>query len=233
MYPVLILLGGIVAVDTASGPQILISEPIVSCSLLGILFGVPETGLMIGILFQLLWLGYLPLGGTIHTDNNLAAYISTASLFTASEFFNLTGMSMEAALIPAMFFSVIIGYIGLRIQIYEQHLNGRRNDTLLSHLERGEMPSLMFLHSSGIVTAFLKGSLMALIFIPAGTLFCGIVSYLPPSLFEGMSQASMMIIGTVSASAILFYHTKGRIKSLILGSIGGFTWILLIILKTG
>lgn len=89
LYPVLILWGGIVALDTTSGPQLMISEPIVSCSLLGVIFGAPETGLMLGILFQLLWLGYLPLGGTLFTDNSMAAYISTASVFAASQFFRL------------------------------------------------------------------------------------------------------------------------------------------------
>ncbi|MFC1538221.1 PTS sugar transporter subunit IIC [Candidatus Latescibacterota bacterium] len=231
MYPLLILWGGIVAVDTTSGPQILISEPIVSCSLLGILFGAPETGLMIGILFQLLWLGYLPLGGTVFTDSNLAAYISTAAIFIASDFFDLSGTSMKAALIPAMLFSVIIGIIGLHIHSYEQQLNGERNDRIISCIENGEISSILFLHSMGIATAFLKGVLMTVIFIPAGAILCGIVSYLPFSLLKVMSQTSMVIIGTVTASAIAFYHTKGRTKSLIIGSIGGIIWILFILQK--
>jgi mannose/fructose/N-acetylgalactosamine-specific phosphotransferase system component IIC len=232
IYPVLILLGGIVAADTTSGPQILISEPIVVCSMLGMLFGFPETGILIGIVYQLLWLGYLPLGGTVFTDSNMAAFVSTASLFAASDMFNLSGAAMKAAFIPAMLFSVIVGYTGLRLHVYEQHINGRRNDALLSRLESGKLPSITRLHLSGIVTAFLKGAFMTAVFIPAGTLLCGMVSYLPDSFFEGMSNASMMITGTVTASAILFYRTKGKNKSLIFGAIGGFAWIMLI-LKTG
>ncbi len=55
-YLVLFLLAGIVAMDTTSGPQILLSEPLVSCSALGLLFGNPETGLMLGTFFQLVLL---------------------------------------------------------------------------------------------------------------------------------------------------------------------------------
>lgn len=136
-------------------------------------------------------------------------------------------------MIPAMFLSVLIGYIGLHAKIYEQRINGRRNDTFLLDLEQNKIPSITSLHFSGILTAFSKGALMAAVLIPAGTLFCGSISILPDSLFEGMSYASMMMIGTVSASALLFYHSKGKIKSLILGSLGGFTWILVTILTTG
>ncbi len=49
---VLILMGGIVALDTTSGPQMLISEPIVTCSTLGLLFGRFETGLIMGMFFE-------------------------------------------------------------------------------------------------------------------------------------------------------------------------------------
>jgi len=226
IYPVLILMAGIVSMDTTSGPQILVSEPIVSCSVLGLLFGSPETGLLLGIMFQLLWLGYLPLGGTLFTDNNMAAYIATASLFTASEFFSLEGATLKAALIPAMFLSVFISIIGLHIQNLEQRMNGERSDILFSHFKRGEKPSITLWHSAGICTAFLKGIFMAVIFIPIGTIICGTVHYVPITVLESMSLAPLMIFGTATASAIIFFWTKSKTNFLILGLIGGFTWVL-------
>ena len=226
IYPVLILMAGIVSMDTTSGPQILVSEPIVSCSVLGLLFGSPETGLLLGIIFQLLWLGYLPLGGTLFTDNNMAAYIAAASFFTASEFFSLDGVIMKAAIIPALFLGVFISIIGLHINNVEQRMNGKRSDILFSHFKRGEKPSITLWHSAGIFTAFLKGVLMAVIFVPTGTIICGMVYYLPFTILESMSLASLMILGTATASAIIFFGTKSKTHFLILGSIGGFTWVL-------
>jgi len=229
MYLVLLLLAGIVAMDTTSGPQILISEPVVSCSAVGILFNNPETGLMLGILFQLLWLGYLPLGGFAFTDNNMAACISTASLFSAAKFFGLEGNTLKAAFIPVMLFGIIISIVGLHIRNIERRMNDKRSDILLSSLERGEKVSVKCGLFKGISTSFLKGVLMTVIFVPIGTIMCGIVRYLPSSFINSMSLASLIIWGTVSASAVLFYRTKGKSIFLMLGSIGGFLWILFII----
>jgi len=226
IYLVLFLLAGIVAMDTTSGPQILISEPLVSCSALGLLFGNPEIGLMLGILFQLLWLGYLPLGGFAFTDNNMAACISTASLFSASKFFGLEGNTLKAAFIPVMLFGIIISIVGLHIRNIERRMNDKRSDILLSSLERSEKVSVKRELFAGIGTSFFKGVLMAVIFVPIGTMICGIVVYLPSSFIYSMSLASLIIWGTVSASAVLFYSTKGKSVSLILGTIGGFLWIL-------
>ena len=91
VYLLIALLAGIVSMDTTSGPQFLISEPIVSCPIIGFLLGAQETGLTMGIFFQLLWLGYLPLGTVHFIDSNMADFISTASLISAERFFIFEG----------------------------------------------------------------------------------------------------------------------------------------------
>ncbi len=227
IYLVLLLLAGIVAMDTTSGPQILLSEPIFSCSVVGLLFGNPETGLTLGIFFQFLWLGYLPLGGFAFTDNNMAACISTASLLSAANFFGIEGIVLKAAIIPAMLYATFISVIGLHIRNIERRINGKRSDILLSNLERGKKVSVKRELFAGISISFLKGVLMAVIFVPLGTIICGTVNYLPSSLIVSMSLASLIIWGTVSASAVLFYSTKGKLFFLILGSIGGILCFLI------
>ncbi len=232
IYLLLILLGGIVALDTTAGPQILISEPIVSCTLLGILFSYPGTGVLIGILYQLLWLGYLPLGGTAFTDNNLAAFVSTASYFTARNVFNLSGAAERAALIPMMLIAAAVGYLGLRLHVYEQRINGKRNDMCLKRFEDGGTLSVGRLHGAGIATAYAKGALVTAVTVPPGMLFCGAVTALPSWGFEGISHASAVITGLAAASAILFYRLKDKNVSLIFGALCGCIWILLV-LTTG
>ena len=233
IYPALLLMAGVVAMDTTSGPQFLVSEPIVSCSVLGLLFGNPEAGLMLGILFQLLWLGYLPLGGEHFTDNNMAAFISTASLFSAADIFGFESFEFKAALIPVMLYGVFIGIIGLHIKNFERRLNGIQSEKLLTGFERGENPLLMRRHFTGICNAFIKGILMALVFVPIGVLLCRTVRFLPPLLFDSMSMALILIWGTVAASAVLFYWIKGRTGSIIAGSLGGVLWIVFMMAQKG
>ena len=149
-YLVLILLAGIVAMDTTSGPQLLISEPIISCLIIGILFGKPQTGFMLGMFFQLLWLGYMPLGAVSFIDGNMAALISTASLFTAEKVFEFTETLSKAAVIPAMFYAVLVGITGLYLTRIIRKRNSRRSEKLILRLETGEIPSITMWHFAGV-----------------------------------------------------------------------------------
>ena len=129
-YLVLIVLAGIVAMDTTSGPQVLISEPVVSCSALGLLFGRPEAGLLVGIFFQLLWLGDMPLGAARLTDSKMAAFIAASSLLTAAGIFNFTEETVIAAVFPALFFGLIAGVIGLRLTTLLRNINGKLSGSI-------------------------------------------------------------------------------------------------------
>ena len=74
---------------------------------------------------------------------------------------------------------------------------------------------------------------MALVLVPAGTLLCGIISLLPGSIVTGISLSVSIIWGTVCASAITVYWLKGNKKPLVLGSVGGLIWVLMIISRKG
>ncbi len=226
LFPVIIFLAGIVAMDTTAGPQLLISEPIVTCTVLGLLFGVPEQGIMLGILFQLLWLGYLPLGAVIFTDNNMAAFVATASLLLSTRLYEPSDMAVHAAYIPALIIGTVVGVIGLHMRNFERRMNDKRTDSLITRFETGETPSIQASIAAGLFTAFCKGVVMALIFIPVGTICCGVVYSFPERVVQSLDHASAIIWGTAAASAIFFFWAKGKRRFLLLGSLGGFAWYL-------
>jgi len=232
-YAVLIFIAGIVAMDTTSGPQVLISEPIVSCSLLGFLFGIPETGLTMGALFQLLWLGYMPLGAARLTDGNMGAYISTAGLFTAGRIFGLHDDIMKAVVIPAMLYSIIVGYIGLRVTQSIRKLNGIRNDKMRQVLETGEEVSIKWYHVKGIGSSLVRGMIMGVILIPLGACLFGIITVLPLQVIHALMRSSFLIWGAVFASGIIFFWNRGIERYFLIGSIGGILWILFLLLGKG
>ena len=74
---------------------------------------------------------------------------------------------------------------------------------------------------------------MAIILIPIGTIFCGITAFLPVSLVDGLSYAMPMIWGTACAAAFTLFWIRSDKKFLLLGFIGGFAWILIIISHHG
>ena len=227
-YIILLVLAGVIAMDTTSGPQFLISEPVVSCVVLGMLFHRPEFGLWLGILFQLLWLGYLPLGAARLTDGNMAAFIATASLLSAQRLFAIDDVLVKAAVIPALFYGIAVGAVGLYLTKFVRKTNGMRNDVLRSRFETGEDASLAKAHLAGIGSSFLRGVVMALVLVPGGTVLLGCIRFLSAQMAIIMSTASLLIWGAVSASAVLFFWRRERSRYFVLGSLGGLVWILFV-----
>jgi mannose PTS system EIIC component len=227
-WAVLVFIGGIVSMDTTSGPQVMVSEPLVSCTLLGILFGMPATGLLLGILFQLLWLDYMPLGAVRFTDHNMAAFIATASLLMVGKVYGVREEALRAGIIPAVLFGVLVGYLGLQATGYIWRRNDRVGDDLVREGLAGRAPRVVRAHLSGIGIAFLKGALMTVLFVPAGAAFCSLACHLPSGLRGALANGALMIFGTVAASAIHFHWLNaGKRRPLVIGSIGGFLWLCL------
>ena len=211
---------------------------------------------MIGIFFQLLWLGDMPLGATRITDSKMAAFVAAASLFTAAEIFNFTKVTVTAAILPALLFGYTSGIIGLHMTNIVRNINGKRSDCMISRLEQGDnkvinnkgitsrrdvacnvsksaLVSINRCHLAGVGSSFLRGVFMALVLVPAGTLTCGMISLLPGSSTDVACNVSSMVWGTVCASAVSVYWLKGNKKPLITGLIGGLIWVLMIIGRKG
>ncbi|MCB0273315.1 MAG: PTS system mannose/fructose/sorbose family transporter subunit IID [Calditrichaeota bacterium] len=73
----LIILIGILALDTTVAFQTMIAQPLFSCTLVGGYLGDWYTGLQLGMLLQLLWLNLIPAGGTRFPESNLASMVIT------------------------------------------------------------------------------------------------------------------------------------------------------------
>jgi len=73
----LCVLGAVLSLDTVAVFQVLISQPIVACTLIGYLSNDPMTGIQIGILMQLFWISTLPVGAVTFPDGNLGAIVAT------------------------------------------------------------------------------------------------------------------------------------------------------------
>jgi mannose/fructose/N-acetylgalactosamine-specific phosphotransferase system component IIC len=220
------LIAGLVASDTTSGPQILVSEPLVSCTIAGAIFGDITTGLMIGSLFQLLCFGYMPLGAARFVDSNMASYLGTVALFTAARFNGFTSEQVMAAVLPAFLISVPIGRAGLWLTTRMRHHNNRLCEHFIARIDTGEFPSVTAWHLLGILRSYMRGAIMALVLVPVGAAVCGAIILLPGSTVHIMSRAVPMIFGTVCAAAAYVYWTRHERKPLALGAMGGILWVI-------
>ncbi len=109
----LALLGGVVGLDAASCPQVMISRPVVAGPLAGLLLGSPATGLWIGALLEILTLRQLPVGASRYWDTGPAAVAATAA---AAGFAGAGGVGgaagAEARYVLAVALGVLVGWVG-------------------------------------------------------------------------------------------------------------------------
>jgi mannose PTS system EIIC component len=126
------LLAGAVAVgaglDRTAAGQFMISRPIVAAPLLGWLLGAPLTGLQVGAMVELLWLGRLPVGAAIPPDDTQVAIGATVLAITLG---SLPGHAHPSFAILCLLVAMPLGKAG---QLFDR---GARhwNDVLLRHAQ--------------------------------------------------------------------------------------------------
>jgi mannose/fructose/N-acetylgalactosamine-specific phosphotransferase system component IIC len=106
------VLGGILWLDRYQFPQMMLSRPLVSSSIIGMALGDAEAGLSIGILFELLWYRRPPIGGFIPPD---AVFASLAASSIAAIVRHGSEMPLFSLcfLVFVLFFP--LAYLGTRI----------------------------------------------------------------------------------------------------------------------
>lgn len=105
----LCLIGAIISLDTFAIFQILISQPIITCTLIGWLSNDPMTGIHIGLLMQLIWISTLPVGAVTIPDGNLGAIVAT---IIAVNTIGILPEYKSLIILFAIIFGLLMSFIG-------------------------------------------------------------------------------------------------------------------------
>jgi len=121
------LWGGIVALDTTAAFQILISHPLVSGSVVGLMLGNFPLGFSIGIILELVWLNELPIGGAPFAEGNIGGTAAAATAIITFEQTSRYSPSIAFALLLAVF----ISWAGGQLVVLMRSVNGNIYQSLL------------------------------------------------------------------------------------------------------
>lgn len=194
-----------------------LSRPVVSCGLLGIGFGEPGVGLLLGAGIELIWLGSLPLGGRIAPDGEGAGIVAMTSYLLA----RALGIQTPKALFWALLLAVVGASAGALADRWARQLN--RPLFQKASTERGRF-ELTVLHLSGLLLTFgagfglvLGGQLLTLTVAPLSR-------YLPGDFSTRELLALPLMIGLASFLN-LFFSRRGIPFILGGGLIGGVIWL--------
>ena len=159
------LWGGVVALDTTAVLQIMISRPIVACSVAGLILGNFPLGFLMGLLQELLYISELPVGAAKFAESNVGSTAAaTIAILVAERYPN----HMYIAMALAFLLTVPISSLGGRFVLLMRDINGRIYERLVytEHLTPKDINKAQL---SGIAMAFILGvitvSLSAVFFV--------------------------------------------------------------------
>lgn len=155
----LILLGMLFGLDTVSFPQAMISRPICSATVTGIMLGSPVSGITAGVVLEIMALDTLPFGASRYPDWGVAGVVAgaVASLLPEPLTWSVVLLTIGSGLAAAALSSwsmVLLRYINVKVL-----------KRYSSQLAEGQLTAIKKVHSLGIGLDALRAALVTAISI--------------------------------------------------------------------
>lgn len=144
------LLGGFLSLDRVWG-QFMISRPLVTAPLVGIMLGDAFTGLQVGALLELFWIDRLPVGTCIPPNDFLVAFLAAAASILAGQ--ALGHVSRELLALAILLF-IPCGYLGQKLDHLIIQSNDGIYDGIWHDAERGVLDGISRRFLTGLVKHF-------------------------------------------------------------------------------
>lgn len=204
---ILSIIGSFIALDKYAFGEFGISQPLISGTIIGALYGDIGTGIFLGAIFQLICLGGLPIGTEIPPDAQTAGIVGCGSYFILQ-----TSNSPGHALLIATLLAFLTSILGGATDIVLRHFHDR-----LSHRFQRDEERLYIYHFVGLLTSFLRSFLIFLIVFVITSLIT------LPTHFPHLSRQLFIIIGISMglANASCLFIKKSTIVYTIVGGLCG------------
>ena len=141
------LLGALLILDKYAFGEFGISQPIIAGTILGAIFGELKTGIMLGAVIQLIFLGGLPIGRDIPPDAQTAGIVGVGTYL-----FLKISNSLEQSLFLALTLALTAALLGGAMEVYTRRLNEK-----LYHQFLKKKTHLYLFHYLGLGTAYIRG----------------------------------------------------------------------------
>jgi mannose/fructose/N-acetylgalactosamine-specific phosphotransferase system component IIC len=188
--------GTLVGVDLVSLPQMMIARPLVAGTVAGAILGDLQTGLKLGVVFELLQYDILPVGAVRYPEYGPATVAAVATAHAAAGALGL-GLGAVVGLVTGL-----VGGISL-------HLLRRVNSRIVSAasvaLESGDPRVLLRMHVGGLLRDVLRAALVTAL----GLAFAWTV---PSTLTGVLSPRGAILLAVAAVAAALAAGAGGTIR---------------------
>ena len=216
---VVIFIGGLIGLDNTAAWQVLFSHPLFACTVLGVAFGEPQLGLFFGIVFELIWLYDIPVGGSQFPEGNLSSFVGLMITLTLLQPYQ----DSQSWLVLLSCLYVVAGayLLGFTIKLMRKN-NLRIVYKADQYAASGKEQKIQQMHLIGILHAFVHSALWGLILYLVGVFLLKMVlSYLPSNSGFTLDHLRSIFLGIGLTTMISLFTTKKKIHYLFLGIICG------------
>lgn len=223
------LMGGLVSADTDAAGQVMISQPLVSCSLAGALLGNLILGLTVGVLLELPFLVEVPAGGSKVSLGNLGAYVAAGLAIQLNQLFP---NQMNLTLMLSVMFGLFLSWATVQGQRWMRQLNLLLLYRADREADTGNLSKITLLNYLGVLNAFFFGLVFSAIFLFFGKVILTFIIQILPLQWDPIFWLSKAILLGAGMGAFLWlFSQKSSIKYTIFGA--GFSAAFLIVSSIG
>lgn len=225
--------GGLLAIDTEAFGQTMISQPFVACAIAGILFGDFAFGCTIGIVFQILFMFEIPIGGVRLFLSNLGAYVAAGVTISFKQSVVISGgegFNESFYVLVAILYGILLGWLGRPIKDFSRKLNLYVVKLAEKNIDKGNVSGVGLWNFLGVINAFIMGIvIVGSGYVIANTIL-GFFSNSSPTVVSELSEYFLPGLFGMLAGIMLFFFRRHR-RFTLLGSIIGFVVLVSIILN--
>jgi mannose/fructose/N-acetylgalactosamine-specific phosphotransferase system component IIC len=220
----LCLAGGVCALDTTAAWQLMLSQPLVSGTIAGLVLGEPQVGVFVGLVLQLLWSSAIPVGARPMPD----APVGTVSgvWFTVTLLENNDLASSSFCYLLGLIAALCLALIGRHTIMLEREISRRLYNRHVRRLSDRQEISPERVVSLAVMVAFARGFLLCL---GAIGMLAAVAHLLAENSALSMRDYSLtLLILEALGAGVLFSVFVRKSGGRLLGFAGGIAWAFLI-----
>lgn len=177
------LAGGVLHLDRTAAFQFLVSRPLVASAVTGLILGDVQTGLLTGMVLELLWLGTQPFGTALPPDDTIVAVAAPAAGILAGR---MLGSADTPLLCLAILAALPLSEAGKLLDVGIRRINGVFMDRAKAAAKQGDTRGVGRQNMIGLVSFFFFFTLLtgAGILVVLGITYF-VYPHLPPPVLVG------------------------------------------------
>jgi mannose/fructose/N-acetylgalactosamine-specific phosphotransferase system component IIC len=213
-------LSGLLGLDATAALQVMVSRPLVVGGVVGWLMGDVATGLTVGSLVEMLWIGGVPVGSLVPPDGTQAATFAAVAVIRLKAASAFPGAA-EAAGALGVIAAVAVGGLGARAEIIQRRMMAGLSRLAEREVDAGDPAALGRILLGALGLAWLRGALVCAASLAVGLPLLGsLLGHLPSEAVKALDWCFWLFWLLGLAVVADHFWERRALKHVAVGALG-------------